>query len=155
MTKVVSEDSVRRAFQNVNPNSCREWQRHHLRRWWEALLYEPWILDIDTTVKTLYGRQEGAEIGYNPNKPGRPSHVYHTYWIANVRLVLDVEVQAGKQSASSFSRPQLFEFLDRLAPEERPAFLRGDCGFGNEGTMANAEQRGLDYLFKLRQTPKA
>jgi hypothetical protein len=29
-------------------------------------------------VKTLYGEQEGAEIGYNPHKPGRPSHAYHT-----------------------------------------------------------------------------
>jgi len=154
MTKVASEDSVRRAFQKVDAEAGRDWQCRHLRRCWEPLLYEPWILDIDTTVKTLYGHQEGAEVGYNPHKPGRPSHVYHTYWIANVRLVLDAEVQPGNQGASSFSRPQLFEFLDGLSAEERPTFLRGDCGFGNEGTMMNAEQRGLDYLFKLRQTKK-
>jgi hypothetical protein len=28
-------------------------------------------------VKPLYGRQEGAVVGYNPHKPGRPSHTYH------------------------------------------------------------------------------
>lgn len=33
---------------------------------------------MDSTVKTLYGREEGAKIGYNPRKPGRPSHAYHT-----------------------------------------------------------------------------
>src|ERR1700733_5208213 len=44
-----------------------------------AALSERWILDIDTTVKPLYGRQEGAVVGYNPKKPGRPSHCYHTY----------------------------------------------------------------------------
>ena len=55
-----------------------------------------WILDSDTTIKLLYGHQDGAEIGYNPTKPGRPSHTLHTYWIGNVRLVLDVEVQNGK-----------------------------------------------------------
>jgi hypothetical protein len=57
-----------------------------------------WILDSDTTVKLLYGHQAGAEIGYNPTKPGRPSHTLHTYWIGNLRLVLDVEVQGGKAS---------------------------------------------------------
>ncbi|MDP3662092.1 MAG: hypothetical protein U1D41_12095 [Nitrosomonas sp.] len=54
-------------------------------------LRTPWILDADTSVKLLYGHQAGAEIGYNPTKPGRPSHTLHTYWIGNIRLVLDVE----------------------------------------------------------------
>jgi hypothetical protein len=152
MKQVMSEDSVRRAFQNVDAAACAEWQQAHLRRCLEPLLSEPWILDIDTTVKPLYGKQEGAEVGFNPHKPGRPSHVYHTYLMANLRMVLDVEVQPGNQGASSFMRPQLFTWLDGLPPKARPAFLRGDSGFGNEGTMAEAEQRNLDYLFKLRQT---
>ncbi|MCX6603855.1 MAG: transposase, partial [Acidobacteria bacterium] len=59
------------------------------------LLTEPWVLDIDATVKTLYGRQEEAKVGYNPTKPGRPSHAYHAYCIAALRMVLEVEVQAG------------------------------------------------------------
>ncbi len=45
-----------------------------------------WILDTDTTVKLLYGHQVDAEIGCNPKKPGRPSHILHTCWISNVRL---------------------------------------------------------------------
>ncbi|MHB1673818.1 MAG: hypothetical protein ACYCSP_06160, partial [Acidobacteriaceae bacterium] len=36
----------------------------------------PWILDIDTTIKTLFGKQSGAEVSYNPHKPGRPSHAF-------------------------------------------------------------------------------
>ena len=154
MTKVVCEDSVRRAFETVDAERFAKWQGHHLHRCWETLLYEPWILDVDTTVKTLFGHQEGAAVGYNPTKPGRPSHVYHTYMIANLRLVLDVEVQPGNQSASSYTRPHLFEFIEQLPLQARPAFLRGDCGFGNEGTMHEAEIRGVNYLFKQRQTPK-
>lgn len=64
------------------------------------MLEVPWILDMDTTVKPLYGKQEGAVVGYNPQKPGRPSHSYHTYSIANLRLILDVEVEAGNHSAA-------------------------------------------------------
>ena len=43
---------------------------------------------MDSTVKTLYGHQEGAEVGYNPHKPGRPSHAYHTYMLSSLRLIL-------------------------------------------------------------------
>jgi len=83
---------------------CTAWLTRHLRNNYEPLLREPRILDIDTTVKPLYGHQEGAVKGYNPGKPGRPSHAYHTYFAANIRLVLDVEVQAGNQTASSYAQ---------------------------------------------------
>ena len=43
------------------------------------MLSAPWIMDIEVTVKPLYRKQEGAVIGYNPKKSGRPSHAYHTY----------------------------------------------------------------------------
>src|ERR1017187_5739738 len=56
-------------------------------------------LDVDTTVKPLYGHQQDAKVGYNPTKPGRPSHAYHSYFVANIRMVLDMEVQAGNQTA--------------------------------------------------------
>ena len=132
MSKVVSEDSVRRAFQKADEEACGGWLREHLQRSYEPLLEEPWILDVDSTVKPLYGHQQGAELGYNPRKPGRPSHVYHTYFVANLRLVLEVEVQPGNQTASSYAQPALWEFVDGLKPEQRPTLLRGDVGWGSE-----------------------
>ena len=60
MNKVMREDSVRRAFSKASPESCTQWQRNHLRCCWEMALYEPWILDMDSTVKPLHGRQEGG-----------------------------------------------------------------------------------------------
>lgn len=152
MRQVMSEDSVRRAFRGVDEEACCAWQVGHLKRTYEALLYEPWILDLDTTVKPLYGHQEGAKVGYNPHKPGRPSHVYHTYFVANLRLILDVEVQPGNQTASKYLRPEFFKYVDLLPREAWPAFIRGDCNFGNEGTINDAEERGMPYLFKLRQS---
>lgn len=152
MEKVMSEDSVRRAFKGVDGGACAAWQLSHLRRCYGALLAEPWILDVDTTVKTLYGHQEGAVCGYNPHKPGRPSNTYHTYFVANLRLVLDVEVQAGNQTASKYTSPAFFTFLEALPAELRPAFVRGDCCFGNEGVMGQCETHGQHYLFKMRQT---
>jgi len=77
-------------------------------------------------VKLLYGHQDGAEVGYNPTKPGRPSHTLHTYWIANVRLVLDAEVQEGKAHAAKHSLPRLRQVLESLPAEQRPRLVRGD-----------------------------
>ena len=154
MTKVCSEDSVRRAFSDVEESECAAWLTRHLRISYEPLLREPWILDIDTTVKPLYGHQEGAVKGYNPGKPGRPSHAYHTYFAANIRLVLDVEVQAGNQTASSYAQPELWKFIRSLPVEAQPAFIRGDCGWGTERMMTEAEEQKIPYLFKLKQTSK-
>jgi len=153
MRKVVSEDSARRAFADTAPAECAKWQQEHLRRCYEPLLYEPWILDLDSTVKPLYGRQEGAVLGYNPHKPGRPSHVLHTYVMANTRLVLDVEVQPGNQTAGIYGRPGLEMFLDGLGLSARPKLVRGDVSYGNETIMLACEERGQDYLFKLRRSP--
>ena len=90
MTKVVSEDAVRRALSKIEAEAGRAWLQEQLDYCTRPLLREPWILDVDTTVKPLYGHQEGAVVGYNPKKPGRPSHTYHSYMLANLRLVLEV-----------------------------------------------------------------
>jgi Transposase DDE domain group 1 len=100
----------------------------------------------------LYGKQEGAVIGYNPHKPGRPSHSYHTFSIANLRIILEVEVQAGNETAASYTSPGLWSLLKRIPKNQWPKFIRGDCAFGTDGVMSGAEAKGLDYLFKIKQT---
>ncbi len=152
MKKIISEDAMRRGLGRIEAAAGEVWCKTHLMRSVSAALNTPWILDIDTTIKVLYGNQQGAEIGYNPHKPGRPSHALHTYWVGNLRLVLDVVVSPGKQAHSSSSLPGLTAVLDGLEPNQRPALVRGDCGFGNEPFIAELETRNQPYLFKLRQT---
>ena len=152
MTKVASEDSVRRAMKAIDEVASGEWMKVHLKASYDPLLQEPWILDVDTTVKPLYGHQQDAKVGYNPTKPGRPSHAYHSYFAANVRMVLDMEVQAGNQTAPLYAQPELWAFLDGLAEGKRPLFLRGDSHWGSEKAMVGAEERELGYLFKLKQS---
>jgi hypothetical protein len=107
MNKVVSEDSVRRGLKKIDAEAGAAWARRHLLSCVEPLLSEPWILDVDTTIKPIYGHQEGAEIGYNPRKPGRPSHCHHTYAMAGTRLILDVDVSPGDAHTSNYAAPAL------------------------------------------------
>lgn len=170
MNKIVSDESLRRALAHLAPcagkrcseeeRARREAQLARSTAWMDDALEEstsealstPWILDCDTTVKVLYGHQAGAEISYNPMKPGRPSHAIHTYWIGNARMVLDAEVQSGKAHAAKHSLPRLRVLLERLPPEKRPRLVRGDCAFGNETVMGEMETLDQAYLFKLRQS---
>jgi hypothetical protein len=69
-----------------------QWLQAHLDYCVRPLLAEPWVLDVDATIKPLYGHQEGAVVGYNSRKPGRPSHCYHTFMLSDQRLVLRVAV---------------------------------------------------------------
>ena len=98
MKRILSDESLPQALSALaptQPRRCTDGERTRriaqLARstaWIDAILTESveealstaWILDCDTTVKPLYGRQAGAEVSYNPQKPGRPSHVVHTYW---------------------------------------------------------------------------
>ncbi|MDO9315218.1 MAG: hypothetical protein Q7T97_11795 [Burkholderiaceae bacterium] len=77
MNKVVSEDALRRALERIDLAASTAWMRPALLHSVREALDKPWVLDIDASIKPLYGRQEGAELGYNPGKPGRPSHVLH------------------------------------------------------------------------------
>jgi len=154
MEKVVSEDSVRATLSKIEDAAGIAWLQRHLLAVSEPLLGEPWILDTDVTVKPIYGHQEGAVRGYNPHKPGRPSHTFHTYFIANLRMVLDVEVQPGNQHHSNYSAPGLWELLKKIGRARWPALIRGDRDWGTQANMARCEQEGLPYLFKQRLTKR-
>jgi hypothetical protein len=152
MGKVVSEDAVRRGLAKVDEDKGLNWLQNHLDYCTAPLLGEPWVLDMDSTVKTLYGHQEGAEKGYNPAKPGRPSHAYHTYMLSGLRLVLRVDVLPGDEYNAVHATDGLWSLLGHLGPARRPALLRGDKSWGIERVMARAEQSDLKYLFRLRMT---
>ena len=151
MSKVVSDDSARRGLKKIDEAKGIQWLQTHLQKSYEPLLTTSWILDCDVTVKPLFGNQQGAVVGYNPSKPGRPSHTYHSYMIANLRLMLDVEVRPGNESHSSHSMPGLVNILSRLDKRCWPEFIRGDCDWGADSVMTELEVLGALYLFKVKK----
>jgi len=170
MSKIISDESLRRALAHIAPapndkdsdeqRLAKEAQVEKAGKWMKQALLEsvqyalntPWILDCDTTIKTLFGHQSGAEISYNPKKPGRPSHTVHTYWMANLRLVLHAELQPGKSHSAAHSLPGMIDLILRLPKEKRPKLVRGDIAFGTERVMCDLEEIDQSYLFKLKQT---
>jgi len=152
MSGVVAEDTLRRALKAIDEQLGPQWLTGHIGRTVLGLLDAPWILDVDVTIKPLYGKQQGAVVGYNPHKPGRPSHAYHSYQVSGLRLMLGVDVLAGNQSHANHTLPGLVSILDGLAAHRRPKLVRGDAGLAGEPMLYALEARGQNYLFKLRLT---
>ena len=53
MTNVASEDSVRRAMKALDEGDSARWLKEHLKASYEPLLQEPWILDVNSTVRAI------------------------------------------------------------------------------------------------------
>jgi len=79
-------------------------------------------LDIDSTVATVYGKQEGAEVGYNPTKKGRPSYSIKAAFIANNTDCVNLRLDGGK-SHSKTNFKEFFEKITALLPIKTTRWL--------------------------------
>ena len=60
-------------------------------------------LDLDSTVLCRYGEQEGSLKGYNPKKPGRPSHHPLVAFLAERRRLLWATLRSGNSGSANGS----------------------------------------------------
>ena len=61
----------------------------------------------------------------------RPSTL-HTYWIGNLRRVLDAQLEPGNRHSPVHARAGLLALLEGMPRHQRPKRVRGDCAFGSE-----------------------
>ena len=71
---------MRRGLDKIEESAGLAWLQGHLDYTTRPLLSEPWILDIDTTVKPLYGHQEGrrGELQSDTSGAGRRTAIIAT-----------------------------------------------------------------------------
>ena len=150
--RFMSCDSVRRDFASIPEDKALPWAWRENLHLLQDVIAEDCVLDLDPTVKPLYGHQEGAEFGYNPQKPGRPSHCYHTLCIAKLRLTLAVVVHPGDETSGTHSRSMLTEYLEFVSSVKKPRLVRGDVSFGNESVIGDCEAADVRYLFKTKRS---
>ena len=113
------------------------------------------VLEIDSTVETVFGEQEGAELGYNPHKPGRPS--YHPL-LARDRLS-DLVVHHVLRPGDTGSATDIKAFLhttvdivEKNGSRRREILARLDSGFESHEVLSILEEREVGYVVKMRAT---
>lgn len=112
------------------------------------------ILDLDTTVETVYGSQQGSCVSYNPRNHGRPSYQPLLAFEGHSRVAVQVELRHGHPpdaDAKIAFYQKAKERLDRHAPVR---FVRADRGFTSEQFLARLESDQVKYTLKLRMTPR-
>jgi hypothetical protein len=107
-------------------------------------------LDLDSTVMTRYGTQEGAAKGYNPSKRGRLSHHPLMAFVANTRIIANCWLHSGNTSSAHNVQAFLSNTLHRLG-DERVCLLRADSGFSDSAFLDSLEARQTHYVIALRQ----
>jgi len=89
------------------------------------------ILDFDSSVLTVYGHQELAEVGYNPFKHGRKS--YHPLFVfeSHLKITLNGELRPGKKTNKSEVIPFIKTALEKLPSTiaKSRIRIRMDAGF--------------------------
>jgi hypothetical protein len=106
-------------------------------------------LDADSTIKTVYGNQEGAGKGYNPEKKGANS--YHPMLLfATERKLL---VHSWFRTGTAYTSNGIVEFLKQAKeyiPAEIKILFRADSGFFNGALFDYLEVLCWEYLVKVK-----
>lgn len=106
-------------------------------------------LDLDSSVITRYGKQEGSVVGYNPQKKGRPSHHPIMAFIADLRMVAHSWMRPGNTSSGNGAKLFLSETINILG-KHRIGLLRADSGFFEGNFIEDLETRPLEYIIAVK-----
>jgi len=110
------------------------------------------ILDLDSTVLPLYGKQEMARIGYNPQKWGRPS--YHPLLCFNgiTKDFWHGELRPGDTYTATGTVELLKAVFAKLPSSIRSVIIRADKGFYDHETIEYLESNKALFVIVAKLT---
>jgi len=113
------------------------------------LLFDNYTLDFDSTVMVREGNQEGTAKGYNPKRPGRPSHHPLLAFVSDVRMIANYWLRPGNTAASTNYVAFLEDTLSRLG-NKTVGLVRMDSGFFTKEILDCLESKKLHYVIACR-----
>jgi len=108
------------------------------------------LMDLDSTLLSTYGHQEGEAFNYHYQ-----AHGYHPLLCFDGLTgdLLKIELRSGAMyccnGAADFMRPLLDEYLMRYP--DMALFLRGDSGFATDELYSLCETHGTSYAIRLKE----
>ena len=152
-----------------DPQTLRRFLLHAPAGFWEQLhrvndrllhhfIHQPerrsrLIFDLDSTVVTVFGHQDGAEVGYNPRYRGKRSYDPLLCMEANSSFLWDSELRPGNAGTWAGSVELLDTCFANVPPEIRELRVRADAGFGYDPIFDGLEGLGAEYAIVARLTP--
>jgi hypothetical protein len=106
-----------------------------------------WI-DIDSTVKTVYGKQEGAAKGFNPTRKGALSYHPLLAFCAHTKEIIQGILRPGNVY-TSHGTTEFVQQIQSKMPGKR-LIVRGDSGFFSGELLDLLDENNNGYLIKVK-----
>ncbi len=110
------------------------------------------IFDLDSTVVTVFGHQDGAEVGYHPRYRGKRSYDPLLCIESNSSYLWDAELRPGNAGTWADSIELRDTCFANVPPDVRELRVRADAGFGYEPVCAGLEGLAAEYAIVARLT---
>lgn len=110
------------------------------------------IFDLDTTVLTVYGRQQGAKVGFNPKKRGRPSYQPLLCFEGKTGDLWEGKYLSGDAHPVPCTIELLEKSLNKLPSGIREIRVRADSAFYDHTIVEYLQGIGAFYSIVARIT---
>jgi len=122
--------------------------------WRAVMLGQPSqaIFDLDSTVLTVFGRQERAQVAYNPKKRGRPSYLPLLCFEGNTQDCWEGSYHPGRTNVSTITVPLLERAFGKLSAPIREVRVRADSAFYDHEIIEFIEAKRAFYAIVARLT---
>lgn len=110
------------------------------------------VFDLDSTVRTVYGRQQQAQVGYNPKKRGRPSYLPLLCFEGQTQDCWEGSYHPGNTSVATVTIPLLERAFAKLPERSEQVRLRADGAFFDHKIIEFIEENKAFYAIVARLT---
>ena len=107
-------------------------------------------IDMDSHIKTVYGNQQRAKVGYNPKKPGRKSYHPLFCFIGETRDFLTGRFRPGDKYTSNGAIELFKECLQLIGSSIYQLYLRADSGFYSYEFLRFLVKLGVKYAIAVK-----
>ena len=145
------QDTYKRFFSKFTQTTNQKVSDYFYSWIFDNVKFNNFTLDIDSSVMTRYGEQEGAKKGYNPAKKGRASHHPLIAFISDVKLVANMWLRSGNTSSANNFLSFLEDTLSKLK-NKTIGLIRLDSGFFQSDILNYLEEKVMDYVVAVKFT---
>jgi hypothetical protein len=150
------QTTLRRFLKRLGPKQIRRLAAMHdqLRQQLFGCpqLHTSLILDLDSVVLVVYGKQQGARFGYNPKRPGHRSYHPLLAFEARRQEFWHGSLRAGNISDPTGAVPFMARCLDKIpkAAVRSRIRLRADAGFCGRRLVEFLDEQRVGYAIVAR-----
>lgn len=147
--RMAGHKAYQRFFQKFTQGTNQRVFTHWYQWFFQQLQFDNFTLDVDSTIHTKYGQQEGAKKGYNSQKPGRLSHHPLIAFVSECKMVANFWLRSGDAYTSNNVESFLEDTFEKLAGK-RVGLFRADSGFYDKKVFKYLEKKNINYIIAVR-----